>query len=336
MDASTDVTKVVALGVSHWHLPNYLPPLLARPDVRIVGVADPDPSVAQRWGAELDCAWSADYRDLVDRTRPGLAVVLGRHCDMAETGRFLADAGVAFIMEKPCGLDSKEVGALAEDVERAGVFAAVPLVWRRTDFTRVLRENTGGDRFESMSLRIVSGHPDRYLRAGCPWMLDPALSGGGSTINLAIHLIDLFAVLTGEPVELMAAQMSNTSFGESIEDWSALLLRAGDAVCTAESGLLYPAETGTYEVAFSIKTDRHYVQADFSRTVIRDHYGCTEFETPAANKPTYAAFVHDCVDRFRRGDPPPSGVADVRSAMAVVDDAYRRAAPFDVSRLETP
>ena len=86
--------KVGLIGVSHWHLPNYLRPLQALPDVRVVAVSDPDPAVARDVADGIGADWSADYRELCDRVRPDFVFALGRHCDMAAQGEFLADRGL--------------------------------------------------------------------------------------------------------------------------------------------------------------------------------------------------------------------------------------------------
>ena len=62
-----------------------------------------------------------------------------------------------------------------------------------------------------MSFRFIVGAPDRYEAAGAGWALDPAFSGGGSTINVATHFIDLFRLLTGKEVARISAIMRLTS-----------------------------------------------------------------------------------------------------------------------------
>lgn len=324
--------RVAIIGAAHWHFPNYAKALLELPTVRIVGVADPDTDVARRRALEVGTTWTTDYREICVPGKVDFAVALGRHCDMAEQGQHLIDAGIPFAMEKPCGLNAAEVGALARLARENGSFVAVPLVWRQSDFISFVAETAAGDRFEYLSLRIVSGHPDRYPQSGNPWMLDPALAGGGSTVNLGVHLIDLFRVLAGgAAVEVESASMSNAAFGLPIEDWSALVLRAGSARCVAESGFLFPAPTGRYDMRFTIKTDRHYILADPESTVVLDPAGGrVEARTLAANEPTYRAFVHDTLDRYRRDVPPIADLEDMEIVMRAVDRAYA------LAPLETP
>ena len=46
----------------------------------------------------------------------------------------------------------------------------------------------------------------RYPTWDAPWMLDPALAGGGCLRNLGSHVLDLFLQLTGEDARVTAAQ----------------------------------------------------------------------------------------------------------------------------------
>jgi hypothetical protein len=77
---------------------------------------------------------------------------------------------------------------------------------------------------------------------------------------------------------------------------------------------------------------------DPASTVVLDaHGGRTVTDTPAANEPTYATFVGDVLDRFRRGAQPLAGLRDMTAVMAAIDRAYdlARSAPDadpDVSR----
>jgi predicted dehydrogenase len=52
--------KIVFIGASHWHLPLYLEPALAMPDVTVAGIADPDAQAVDALKAKLGCAGDTD------------------------------------------------------------------------------------------------------------------------------------------------------------------------------------------------------------------------------------------------------------------------------------
>jgi predicted dehydrogenase len=236
-------------------------------------------------------------------------------------------------MEKPCGLTGPEVSAVAKLAAARGAFAAVPFVWRQSELVDLLREVLAGDRLTNLSLRWIAGPPDRYLQAGCAWMLDPALAGGGCTVNLSVHLVDLLRFLSGADVELISAVMSNDAHGFPVEDHSLLALRAGSATCLAETGYLYPAPTSVFDLRFSFRADDHYVIAlgpDEVEVSRRD--GSREVRNVrTTNVPHYPVFVDDLLRRLREAEPPVAGLDDMAAVLAVVDRAYAIARPRAIS-----
>src|ERR1700737_3402032 len=95
--------RIAFIGVSHWHFRPFLDPMLAIPDVKLVGVSDANEQIARAEGERFGCKWSSDYREICRSARPDFVFALGRHCDMAEEATFLVGESIPFAMEKPCG-----------------------------------------------------------------------------------------------------------------------------------------------------------------------------------------------------------------------------------------
>ena len=318
--------KIAFIGASHWHLPLYLEPALAMPDVTIAGIADPDPNVVDALRAKLGCAGDTNYRELCRRARPDFVIALGRHCDMPEQARFLIGEKIPFALEKPCGLNERDVAAITREAEAAGSFAAVPLVFRHGAFFDMLRQDTD---IQYMSFRFIAGFPQRYRDAGCAWMLDPALSGGGCTINLAPHFLDLAVALMGPGVEVAQTALSNAAWHERIEDYSCLTLARGAGRCVIETGYLFPAPTSTFDMHYAIRTPARYIVAHDPETIeIVDTGGRRERRKMlTTNVPHYATFMSDTIARLRAGQPPLASLADMVPVMRLVDAAYGNLTP---------
>ncbi len=137
--------RIVLIGVSHWHTPFYSEPVLVMTDATIVGVSDPDPARAQGLADRAKCPVFADYREMCARLKPDFAFVLGRHCDMADEARFLIDSRIPFAIEKPCAVNAAEAHDIAQRAASAGVFAAVPLVFRYCPIIDTVREIAAGE-----------------------------------------------------------------------------------------------------------------------------------------------------------------------------------------------
>ena len=321
--------NVIFIGASHWHLPLYLDPLLRLPGMEVVGVSDPDPVVTGALASRLGCRGDTDYRQLCRTLRPDFVFALGRHADMVEEAAFLLDEAIPFAIEKPCGLRAADVERLAELQVRSGGFAAVPLVMRNGAFLGRMRA-MADDGIQYMSYRFIAGFAARYLAAGCGWMLDPALAGGGCTINLGIHFFDLCTLLFGKDARVRSAVMSNAAWNYPVEDYSVVTVEHGCALCVIETGYLYPAPTSSFDMHFALRSPRHYLVArDQGNAEILTATGEREvIETGTTNVPQYPVFVADVLARVRDGRPPLAGFADLLPAMALVDQAYAAAGPL--------
>ena len=318
--------KLAFIGASHWHLPLYLDPALEIEGVQVVGVSDPDAACVKALAARLGCAGDTDFRALCRKTRPDFVVALGRHCDMVEQARFLLEEGIAFALEKPCGLNARQAIELAALEQRTGHFAAVPLVFRNGDFTARLR-TLSAQRIQYMSFRFIAGFPARYQQANCHWMLDPALAGGGSTINLGIHFFDLALLLMGARVRVRHATMSNAAFGHPVEDYSLVVLEGDAGLCVIETGYLYPAPTSTFDMHYALRTPHEYLVAHDPETLelVRNSGEREMIASHTTNVAHYRSFMRDVLDRVRAGRPPLARLSDMVPIMHLVDDAYAKA-----------
>ena len=316
--------KLAFVGASHWHLPLYLEPALQAPGVTIAGVADPDAKVVDALKAKLGCAGETDFRELCRRVKPDFVIALGRHCDMAEQARFLIAENIPFALEKPCGLNEREVADIAQAARQASAFAAVPLVFRNGDFFELLRDQQS---IQYMTFRFIAGFPQRYRAAGNDWMLDPALSGGGCTINLSPHFLDLALALMGPDVTVHQAVMSNAAWQEKIEDYSCVTLARGADRCVIETGYLFPAPTSTFDMHYAIRTPARYIVAHDPETIeIVENDGTrTNRKMLTTNVPHYRTFVFDAIERVRTGKPPLASLSDYVPVARLVDAAYAKA-----------
>jgi len=318
--------RVAFLGASHWHLDLYLRPALES-GVELVGVTDPDPVTTRALSARLDCRGDSDFRKLCRETRPDFVFALGRHVDMPSVAEYLIAERIPFAVEKPCGLDQRSVASLAEAAERASVFAAVPLVFRQGAFAALLRDHAaaaGG--FQHMTFHFIAGLPERYRRSGCDWMLDPALSGGGVTINLAVHFLDLCRTLLGPDIRVATSVMTNTAWREHVEDYSLLTLRSDSAVAVIETGYLLPAPNAAFDMHFSLRSDAGYIIAHDPNTVeVVGNDGRSEtLAMVTTNVPLYRDFTIDVLRRAQGGEQPVASLADMVPVMALVDEAYAK------------
>jgi predicted dehydrogenase len=323
--------RVAAIEVSHWHALRdaaYLRILSTIPDVELVGLHDPSAEIAARCaGAVGHPPVFTDYGLMLDKTRPDFVVALGQHARMARTAHDLLDRGLPFMMEKPMGLNAGEVQAIADAAAEKDAFVAVPLPQRASPFATRARRLLAEGRFGPLShlyLRLNRPTSARYSAWDSPWMLDPALAGGGCLRNLGSHCLDLFLLLTGEAATVTAAQLSARALGQRVEDYASVQLRTPSGVLgTIELGntVPYAGSDGEFKIAGRDAMLLAY-HDDTLRLITAD--GEETVSAPPA-EPLYPAAVRAIIDGFRRGAPAPVSVHDLVPVVRLIDQAYERA-----------
>ena len=320
--------RIAAIEVSHWHAvfdAAYLRHLIAMPDVELIAIQDSDARVAAKRAAEVgNVPTYTDYRKMLSVTRPDFVIALGRHREMAGIAHDLLDQGYPFLMEKPMGINAREVESVAARATRLGAFVAVPLAQRYSPFAKRARELLANDGFGPLShiyVRINRPAPPRYQAWDCSWMLDPLESGGGCLRNLGSHGIDMFLHLTGEPAQVTGAQLSRRAHKYPVEDYASVLLRSASGVLgTVEVGNGFPRDgtDGEWKIAGrdAILTMKDGVMklatADGDQT-----FPGTDVVAP------YFVAVRDALDHWQRRVPPPITVHDCARAVSLIDQAYK-------------
>jgi len=320
--------RVAAIEVSHWHSlwdAAYLRMLAAMPDVKLVGVQDSSAEVAAKRAAALGGpAAFTDHRVMLSETRPDFVVALGQHRRMAETAHYLLDHGHPFMMEKPMGLNAAEVRGVAEKAAAKRAFVAVPLPQRHSPFVSRARQMLAQGAFGPLShvyLRLNRPTSARYPAWDSAWMLDPALAGGGCVRNLGSHCFDLFLLLTGEEARVTGAQLSRRVHGQPVEDYASVQLRSADGVIGAiELGNTVPYDGSDGEFKLAGRDAILVLYHDDTLRIITARG--EEIRTVAPPEPLYLTCVRDILDRWRRGDAPLVGVADLVPVVRLIDEAY--------------
>jgi predicted dehydrogenase len=223
--AKLPVALIGAGGIGRTHADR----LLRHAEVALAGVADPTPA-GRAFAESIGAPWFADHRELLDKTRPGAAVVATPNASHAAIGLDCIARRIPVLMEKPITDTLADAERLCAGAEAAGVALLVGHQRRHSVRVRTAKAWIGEGRIG----RPVAAHamatwlkPDDYYDMA--WRREP---GGGPVLINLIHDIDILRHLLGEVVSVQAAA-SNAVRGFAVEDTAALLLRfAGGALAT--------------------------------------------------------------------------------------------------------
>jgi predicted dehydrogenase len=324
--------KVALLEASHWHVPLYLDPLEAH-GIEVVAVSDAEQAkgeaIAVRFGSKL----YSSSNELLDREEVDFAFVFGRHSEMPALAEAVIARRIPFALEKPCGVSMAQVTRLRKLAEVANVYCAVPFIFRMSDLLSALESAEGRipSDFNYMSFRFIVGPPDRYEAAGSGWALDPAFSGGGSTINVATHFIDLFRLLTGKEIARVSATMNSRTHRRTVEDYSLLTMQTEDGVTgLVETGYSFPSTPDEQrEFSFTLASDRMYAKSGPDRIEIRDRNnlaaGTRSLRLRLETDVYYPLFVKRVLAECRTVAKPIASLRDAEAVMQVMDAAYASA-----------
>jgi len=227
--------RVAAIDVSHWHSAYDAAYLRILRDFGcdIVGVSDRDERIARDRAERFGSTPFTDYRRMIEARRPEFVIALGRHCDMPETFRFLVDAGVPFLMEKPWGTDPDTVADLARLAAEKGAWVSVPFMVRYSFWAVTVKRMIASGEFGRISHIVYRGiRPTmrRYVEWDSPWMAEKSQAGGGALLNLGGHGFDIARFVTGEEPEVLSAVVSRQVHDAEVEDYALATMRTPSGV----------------------------------------------------------------------------------------------------------
>ena len=323
--------RAAVIGVGHYHAtlpPNYLK-ILRDEKLDIVGVQDANRAIAEDRAKRCGSTAYTDYRQMIEKTKPEFVLSLNRHVDMPGPFRFLVDAGIPFLAEKPWGIDDHVVSELADYAEKKKAWATAPFSFRYSWWAEVARKMVRAGELGTISHMLVRFNQpgiQRYIDEGNSWMLSRAEAGGGALLNLGFHGFDLCRYITGEEPKVVSAVTSHAIWKREVEDYAFVTLRTPSGmVFLNEASYTFP--TNGSDTERKIAAEKLLVRATPSGDGVQI-IGPGRNETQQA-APGYVGswpgVVKDCLDRIGRGEPPPASVRDCARAVSLTFDAYRAA-----------
>jgi len=320
------VMKIAVVEIGHWHAGGYIGGLRELGE-EIVAVSDRDPEKARRRADELGCAAYCDAIELIDRERPDFVFAHGIHCEMTGIAAALVERDVPFVMEKPMGVDWRELSRVADEAERKGLFVGVDLVVRLYRATRELvRLRDAGElgRMTSYTNRLLGGEPQRYHAWNVPWVLDPRQAGGGPLFNFAPHIIDLLLYLSGQEARSVFCRSSRVLHGLEVEDYASVSIELSDgAVGTIQVGYVCP-DSG-YDHFFSVCTDKLFYSATSYESGTIQFRDGRELDIARDDALPKLNYVAETLRRFRAGESPVASIRDMCRILRVINAAVESA-----------
>lgn len=292
-------------------------------------------SFAERFGAEK--AYESVDELLADKSIEAVYLATPNLFHTDQTCRSLA-AGKHVLVEKPMALSAVAAGAMIEAAQQADRLLGIMQQQRfHPANAHLIRLHNDGELGRLLMLRVQIA---MWLATAENWRGVPKLSGGGVTMDLAPHALDLMLQIGGEVTRVDAA-MRNLYFPGPTEDFCAARLEfANGAVGLLDlsyCGQQYGGRVEAFGNEATFFADGSMQATEVYHTGFRRGSQPTELDRVTATTDCYQATLQDFTDAILDGGQPTVCAADGLRVMQTLDALYasaRSGRPVDVIKDE--
>lgn len=163
-----------------------------REDVKIVGCADVNATIAQETAKTYNCNAYNSSIELYDKEKPDAVVICTPPFAHGDIEAEAAKRGIHLFIEKPVAIDLKLAQQVKKAVDKAGILVQVGYMFRFSKAVLKVKE--------LLAKRKVAMVQQHYYMPGMPakgWWAKMAM-GGGQLIEQATHMLDLGRFLAGD------------------------------------------------------------------------------------------------------------------------------------------
>lgn len=185
--------KIGVMSFAHMHAHGYAASINALPNVELVSVWDDNAKRGRAMAKQYKTTFAARLNDFLALDTDGVIVCSEnvKHRSMVEAA---AKAGKWILCEKPLAATVPDAKAMIAACRKAGVGLGTAFPCRYAPTLMDVRQ------------RVVRGELGELYAVACTnngsfpggWFANPALSGGGATMDHTVHVADVMRWLTGK------------------------------------------------------------------------------------------------------------------------------------------
>jgi len=251
--------KVAIVGLEHGHVAGFLSQLPKHSDVKLVGIADADSSLCQKYGKQFSLDDSLFYKteaNMIKRTHPDAVLVYTSISEHRPAIEVAAQYGVSVMVEKPLTIsleDAKAIRRIAHE-KKIHVLVNYETTWypsNRAAYDEV-RENRIG---EIRRVVVHDGHEGpkeinvqpEFLK----WLTDPQLNGAGALYDFGCYGVDLMTwLMHGETPESVTAvtNQDKPDIYPHVDDDATIILKYPHAQAVIQGSWNWPFSRKDMEV----------------------------------------------------------------------------------------
>ena len=335
-DPTRPPLRLAMAGLVHGHASGFLGRYRGSKEVALVGVAEPDAMVANRYARQykLDPATVHPNLDaLLDAAKPEAVVAFTSTADHLAVVAACARRKIPVMMEKPLAVDV----AQARAIERAAAESGIPVLvnyettWYPSNHAAYALAHEAKALGPIRKVVVHDGHRGPK-EIGCQpefvaWLTDPARNGAGALFDFGCYGANLMTWLMDDarPTRVTAVtQQLKPDVYPHVDDEATILLEYPGAQAILQASWNWPFDRKDMEI---------YGRAGQVATLAQDRIrvrlpGQAEETRPAAPLPAPADDFLRYFAAVVRGEIKPTGLSSLANNLIVVEilDAARRSA----------
>jgi glucose-fructose oxidoreductase len=264
--------RVAIVGLVHGHVAGFLGPALKRSDIQIVGIAEPDKALGQRYAEKFNLEPKLLYSDvdqMLTQVHPQAVLVYTDTRDHRRVVEVAAKHHVAAMMEKPLAVSLEDALAIEKAAAAAQITVLVnyETTWYASNAAvyHLVRDGALG---EVRKVVVHDGHrgpkeinvEPEFLA----WLTDPARNGAGALFDFGCYGADLMTwLMNGVPPTTVTAvtQQLKPDIYPHVDDEATIVLTYSKAQAIIQASWNWPFDRKDMEVygatgqAITVKKD---------------------------------------------------------------------------------
>lgn len=333
---SGEPLRVGIAGLVHGHVGGFLLQNLHRPDIRIVGVAEPDKKLAEtirgKFGLAADIFF-LNVEEMLVRANPQAVLIYTNTFDHRAVVEICARHHVPVMMEKPLAVSNEDARAIhaAAESGKIPVLVNYETTWYRSNraaYAFVHDGSIGAIR----KVVVHDGHQgpkeinvESWFLA---WLTDPKLNGAGALFDFGCYGADLMTwLMDGRRPDAVTAvtQHIKPDVYPRVDDEATILLTYPEAQAILQASWNWPFSRKDMEVygrtGYVITVGRDSIKARLHENETESQLEARTLDAREADSVSYLRAV--VLDGMQ-----PSGLSSLETNMVVTEilDAARRSA----------
>ena len=264
--------KVAIVGLEHGHVEGFLAQLPKHSDVQLVGIADADPALWQKYGSKYSLPNTLFYKseaNMIERVRPDAVLVYTSIAEHRHAIEIAAQYGVSSMVEKPLTISLDDALAIRNVAREHKVHVLVnyETTWYRSN--KAAYDEVQDRRIGDIRRVVVHDGHQGPKEIGVPpeflnWLTDPEKNGAGALYDFGCYGVDLMTwLMHGETPQTVTAVVNHDkpSIYPRVDDDSTITLQYPHAQAVI---------MGSWNWPFSRKDMEVYGATGYAITVAAD------------------------------------------------------------------